>query len=101
MIPSRAEQIERYRQLRREERSGYGRWLLLSKELRVTHEVSVLEAERIALSNHHRRRWVEQAINSRQECRKRALAHIRYNGRDALISREGDSFRFSVRNDRF
>lgn len=40
MPDPRAEQIERYRQLHREERSGYSRWLLLIKELRVTHEVS-------------------------------------------------------------
>lgn len=97
MIPPREAQIETYQQLRREERSGYGRWLLLIKELRVTYEVSIIEAERIALSNRHRRRWVEKAINSNQMCRKHALSHIRHNGEDALIAREGDSFQFHVR----
>ncbi|WP_268238466.1 hypothetical protein [Novosphingobium indicum] len=31
-----SEQIQTFRDLRRKERSGYGRWLLLIKELRVT-----------------------------------------------------------------
>lgn len=93
----RDERIATYRKLRREERSGYGRWLLLVKELRVTHGVGILEAERIALASRHRRNWVEGAINTRQVCRKHALAHIRHNGEASLIEREGDTFTFKIR----
>lgn len=87
-----------YRELRRSKRTdGFGRWLLLIKELRELYEVSILEAERIALSNRHMGRWVERQINTQQRCRKYALAHIRANGDAALITREGETFRFSVR----
>jgi hypothetical protein len=96
-MEAQSEQIQTFRDLRRKERSGYGRWLLLIKELRVTHNTSILDAERLALSNRHRRRWVEKAINSNLQCRKRALAHIRYNKEASLIEREGDSFRFRIR----
>lgn len=91
------EQIARYRALRREERDSYSRWLLLIKELRLQHDAGILEAERIALQNPHRRKWVERQINTRQRCRKFALAHIRHNGEAALIEREEDSFRFRMR----
>ena len=89
--------IAEWRALRRERRDGYGRWVLLIKELRTLHSVSILEAERIALSNRHRRRWIEKQINIHPECRKHALTHIRYNGEAALIDREGDTFSFKVR----
>jgi hypothetical protein len=94
---SKEELIDSCRALSRETDDGYGRWLLLIKELRVLHDASILEAERIALSNAHRRRWVEKQINTHQRCRKYALAHIRHNGDASLIDREGDTFRFKVR----
>ncbi|PZU08667.1 MAG: hypothetical protein DI605_12035 [Sphingomonas sp.] len=77
-------------------RDGYGRWLLLIKELRVQHGVSIIEAERIALSNPHRRKWVEKQINTHQECRKKALSHVRHHGKDALVDREGETFKFTI-----
>lgn len=97
-FPPPEEQIARFREIRRAQRpDGYGQWLLLIKELRVRHNASILEAERIALANRHRRRWVETQINTHQRCRKYALAHIRHNGEAALIEREGQSFIFKVR----
>jgi len=86
-----------YHDLRAEARSDASRWLLLIKELRARHGLSILEAERLALSNSHRRRWVEKMINTHQECRKAALAHIRHNGEASLIERTGSSFEFRVR----
>ncbi|HTN13817.1 MAG TPA: hypothetical protein VL094_03325 [Sphingomonadaceae bacterium] len=74
----------------------YSRWLQLIKELRARHNVSILEAERIALSNRHRRRWVEKQINTHRQCRKHALSHIRHNGAASLINREPDTFNFSI-----
>ncbi|HQV05001.1 MULTISPECIES: hypothetical protein [unclassified Novosphingobium] len=97
MTYNREDQIETYQNLRRQERSGYGRWILLIKELRVTHYASILEAERLAFANPHRRRWIMRAINSNQICRKHALAHIRHNGESSLIIHDGESFRFDVR----
>lgn len=94
---SKEELIDSWRALRRESRDGYGRWLLLIMELRVLHDASILEAERVALSNAHRRRWIEKQINTHQRCRKYALAHIRYHGDASLIDRESDTFRFKVR----
>lgn len=96
-FPQKDEQIARYRALRHKERYSYGRWVLLIKELRVQHDASILDAERIALANAHRRKWVERQINTQPRCRKYALAHIRYNGDASLIEREGDSFRFHIR----
>lgn len=98
---SREERIEKYASLRRQQRDGYGRWLLLIKELRTRHDASIIEAERIALSSPHRRRWVEKQINMHQQCRKKALSHIRHNGVGALIEREGDTFRFTIRKAAF
>jgi hypothetical protein len=53
-----------YRQLR-EERSpeDRSRWLLLIKELRVTHNCSIYEAESLALLQPAWKRWVERQIN--------------------------------------
>jgi hypothetical protein len=96
MFPPPGEQIAKYRELRRTTESAYGRWLMLIKELRVTHDCGILEAERIALQNPHRRRWVERSINVHRECRKRALAHIRHNRERALIVRDGNSFDFHI-----
>lgn len=97
---SKDDLVVRYRALRRERRErrdGYMRWLLLIMELQVLHDASQVEAERLALSNGHRRRWVEKQINTHQRCRKYALAHIRHNGHAALIDREGETFKFKVR----
>lgn len=92
------EMIASFREMRSSKRhDGYGRWLLLIKELRARHNVSILDAERMALENPHRRRWVEKQINAYQRCRKYALAHIRYNGDAALIEREGETLSFRVR----
>jgi hypothetical protein len=90
------ELIESWRASRRTTRDGYGRWLLLIKELRVKHGASIIEAERMALSNRHRRRWVEKQINTHRQCRKKALSHIRHHGSDTLIDREGETFRFTI-----
>jgi hypothetical protein len=86
-----------YEKLRKTARSDRSRWLLLVKELRARHGLSILEAERLALSSRHRRQWVEKMINTHQECRKAALAHIRYNGEVSLLERIGDSFEFRIR----
>jgi hypothetical protein len=96
MLGSPEEQAARYRELRRSKRDGYARWLLLIKELRVLHGVSILEAERLALKSPHRRRWVEKQINTKQPCRKYALAHIRHCGDGSLIEREGETFNFRI-----
>jgi hypothetical protein len=66
IVRNREHHVARYRQYRRQGRSGYVRWLMLIKELRVAHDLSILDAERMALANRHRRRWVEAAINSHQ-----------------------------------
>jgi hypothetical protein len=73
------------------------RWIVLIKRLRVEHDVSILEAERIALSDPARRRWVEIQMNSDPECRKQAFAHIRCNGENSLIERLGDSLQLRFR----
>ena len=95
-LPSREEEIESYRLLREKSADPDRLWVLLIKELRVTHGCSILEAERIALADERLRRWVQKSINARQKCRKQALAHIRYNGADSLIEREGESFKFRI-----
>ena len=91
---SKEELIDSWRASSRQTDDGYRRWLLLIKELRVLHDASILEAERIALSKAHRRKWVEKQINTHQRCRKYALAHIRHNGDASLIDREGGHLQF-------
>jgi hypothetical protein len=71
------------------------RWILLIKELRAEHGVSILAAERMALADAQWRRWVDQQINTDTRCRRMALHHIRHNGADALIERYGE--RLNVR----
>jgi len=71
------------------------RWILLIKDLRAEHGVSILAAERLALADARWRRWVDQQINTDPRCRRMALHHIRYNGADALIERDGE--RLNVR----
>ena len=90
------EEIERYRLLREESDDPDRNWTLLIKELRATHECSIFEAERIALSDDRLRRWAQLSINTRPKCRKQALAHIRYNGENSLIQREGETFNFRI-----
>ncbi|MFB0613294.1 hypothetical protein [Aurantiacibacter poecillastricola] len=94
--PSDEDWIAMFRQIRRARRDPWTGWLMLIKELRVTHQCSILEAERIVVSNAHMRRYVERAINAGNPSRKRALAHIRYNGSASLIVRADDSFDFSI-----
>jgi hypothetical protein len=72
------------------------RWILLIKDLRFQHNVSILDAERIALSDPQWRRWVERQINTDMRCHRMAIKHIRHNGPNALIERDGD--RLKVRN---
>jgi len=77
---------QQYREMRKERGAGDPvRWILLIKELRVTHGCSILEAERIALSQPTWRRWVEQQINKDAGCAKSARWHIRHHGDAALI----------------
>lgn len=66
------------------------RWILLIKELRARHGTSILEAERIALSDPNWRRWVERRLETDAQCRRMGLRHIRLNGADALLVRDGD-----------
>ncbi|MBO9712546.1 hypothetical protein [Sphingomonas sp.] len=60
------------------------------KELRRTHDASILDAERLALADPQWRRWVEQQINGDARCRRNALAHLRLNGEASLIVRDGE-----------
>lgn len=66
------------------------RWIKLIKDLRVQYDASILDAERIALSDPAWRRWVEKQINSDTKCRRMALSHIRYNGDASLIERDDE-----------
>jgi hypothetical protein len=93
---SREEQIASFRALRRGKRDGCGRPLLLIKKLRLQHDASLLEAERIAPSNPQRRKWVENQINAHRSCRKYALAHIRHNGDAAHVEGQGETFDFRI-----
>ncbi len=66
------------------------RWIVHIKELRSRHGVSIIEAERLALSDAHWRRWVAHQINADDQCRKMALYHIRTHGEEALLYEDGD-----------
>lgn len=61
------------------------RWIELIKRIRVELDVSLREAELIALRRSEWRRWVERQINDDMLCRRAALRHIRQNGTGSLI----------------
>ncbi len=61
------------------------RWILHIKELRVAHDVSIFEAEKIALADPA---WQRQ-IATDERCRRMALRHIRDHGDAALIGHDG------------
>jgi hypothetical protein len=52
--------------------------------------VSIVEAERLALSDAQWRRWVVRQINTDDRCRKMALSHMKMHGEAALLYKEGD-----------
>lgn len=64
------------------------RWILFIKELRATHDCGILDAERMALSYPHWKRWVERRINGDPQCRQMARHHMHYNGDASLIIEE-------------
>jgi hypothetical protein len=66
------------------------RWIRHIKELRGAYDVSIDDAEKLALTDASWRRWVERQINSDERCRHMALRHIRYNGDEALIRKSRD-----------
>ncbi|TPN80934.1 hypothetical protein FJ987_27845 [Mesorhizobium sp. CU2] len=66
------------------------RWILHIKEVRARHGVSLLEAERIALSDPLWRRWVERQINTDERCRKFARTHMAANRQASLVYRDGE-----------
>jgi hypothetical protein len=73
-------------------RQGVG-WIELIKTVRQIHHVSIFEAERRVLAHPGWRRWCNLRISIEPQCRKLAWSHMRYNGPDSLIEREGERFR--------
>ena len=65
------------------------RWILHIKEVRSRDGVSLLEAERIALSDPQWRRWVERQINTDERCRRFARTHMATNRQASLVYRDG------------
>ncbi len=63
------------------------------KVLREERDGSILDAERIALTDPGWRRWVKRQINSNERCRRMALCHMRHNGEAALIKRDGEELK--------
>lgn len=66
------------------------RWTVHLKDLRLRHDVDLMEAERIALSDSTWCRWVTHQINNDRRCRKMALSHIKVRGDRALVYTDGD-----------
>ena len=91
------DQARLYRQLR-EARGPHDRqrWILLIKELRVTHDCGIHDAERIALCDPVWQRWAERQINADPRCAKMARSHIRINGDNALIVETDGTLRVRV-----
>lgn len=65
-------------------------WILYIKEVRARHGVNLLEAERIALSDPHWRRWVVRQINTDGRCRRFARSHMAANRQASLVYRDGE-----------
>lgn len=65
-------------------------WIKLIKDLRAAYELTIYEAEHMALSHAGWRRWCEIRVNADPQCRKLALSHARTHGPDSLVERDGD-----------
>jgi hypothetical protein len=68
-------------------------WFELIKTLRMIYEVSILDVEKMALSHEAWRRWCNNRINTDPRCRKMARHHMKHNGANALVEKDGDGFR--------
>jgi hypothetical protein len=68
------------------------RWIRLIKDLRIEHNISLPDAEKMALTRPEWRRWVQRQIDSDLRCKRMARRHIEYRGEDALLERQGDRF---------
>jgi hypothetical protein len=66
------------------------RWIEHIKKLRSKHGVDIFEAERLALSESHWRRWVAHQINNDVRCKRMALDHIRIHGDKSLLYEDGE-----------
>jgi len=88
-------QAKVFRAERRRTKAKSHQWILLIKELRVLHQVGLLDAERLALSNPHRRRWVEMIVNTRHG-KSAAISHINENGDRSLLREEAGHFYVNV-----
>ena len=69
------------------------RWIRHIKQLRIDHDIGLLDAERMALADPEWRRRVERQINTDDQCRRMALRHIRQSSANALIEIDGDRLR--------
>lgn len=69
------------------------RWILLIKDIRAKHNIGILDAERVALTDPKWRRWVNHRINTDSRCQRIALHHMRANGENALIKRKGSQLK--------
>lgn len=72
------------------DQDGDSGWFELIKTIRAEHGVGILEAEKVAVQDPTRRRWLERRINSDRKCRKLALSDIKQNGDDSLVCWQGD-----------
>jgi hypothetical protein len=65
-------------------------WFELMKIIRLVYDIGIFEAEKIALAHEGWRRWCDKQIISDPRCRKLAWGHMRHNGPNSLIEKDGD-----------
>ncbi|WP_186419392.1 hypothetical protein [Bosea sp. CS1GBMeth4] len=65
-------------------------WIELIKEIRSRCEMSLPEAQELALSHEGWRRWVARRLNIDPRCRKQASRHIRDHGAASFFVQRGD-----------
>ena len=68
-------------------------WFELIKTLRMIYNVSILNVEKLALSHEGWRRWCDSQIKTDPRCRKMAWQHLKYNGPNSLVEKDGEGFR--------
>ena len=69
---------------------GGANWFMLIKDLRPAYDLSLYEAEEMALSHPGWRRWCNLRIKSDRACRMYAWRHLQAHGTASLVQQDDE-----------
>jgi hypothetical protein len=68
-------------------------WIEMIKTIRHVYQVSLVEAETLALAHEGWRRWCDRQLFTDPKCRTSALQEMRRNGPRSRFERDGERIR--------